>query len=248
MSNFWRKKEIVFEVGAGAHIRNTIVEAIALSAEEDGCLITFDFNEVRVSVRKDSSPDLIFRDWHRALHHYIDPNVGPYPNLVLTDEEKENDNQVEAKNERRRQELQAEYEAQAKAKRNALEAKLKGAPPMEESNPDAWEEAMLANRDPYGGAVITYAQRWARLMQVEISNGKTLEEVASATSHEADLEGITGFMFGAAVTMLARCWKHGEQLRRWHNLDTQIGNEGELANENGGVLNPALLSIQLNDE
>jgi len=32
-------------------------------------------------------------------------------------------------------------------------------------------------------------------------------------------------------------------LRRWHNKENQIGTEGDKANESGGVLNPALLSI-----
>jgi len=50
-------------------------------------------------------------------------------------------------------------------------------------------------------------------------------------------------MYGASVSVLAKCWEHGEQLRRWHNLKTQLGNEGEKANEKGGVLNPALLNI-----
>jgi hypothetical protein len=36
-----------------------------------------------------------------------------------------------------------------------------------------------------------------------------------------------------------------EELRRWHNLRTQIGDEGEKANEDGGVLNPALLRVGL---
>ena len=43
--------------------------------------------------------------------------------------------------------------------------------------------------------------------------------------------------------MLAQCGVHGEALRRWHNRDTQIGTEGDKANESGGVLNPALLTI-----
>jgi hypothetical protein len=37
----------------------------------------------------------------------------------------------------------------------------------------------------------------------------------------------------------------GEELRRWHNKDVQIGDEGEKANETpGAVLNPALLTIK----
>ena len=53
----------------------------------------------------------------------------------------------------------------------------------------------------------------------------------------------SGFQYGAAVTTLAACWEHGDELRRWHNLKSQIGNEGEKANESGGVLNPAILNI-----
>ncbi len=52
-----------------------------------------------------------------------------------------------------------------------------------------------------------------------------------------------GFMYGTAVSILSQTWKHGEQLRRWHNKETQIGNEGDIANEKGGTLNPALLTI-----
>ena len=59
---------------------------------------------------------------------------------------------------------------------------------------------------------------------------------AEEASHIADTEGITGFQYGCAVGILSQVWVHGEKLRRWHNLDRQIGNEGELANEKGGVM------------
>lgn len=73
--------------------------------------------------------------------------------------------------------------------------------------------------------------------------GATVIDCAKAASHEADVEAITGFMYGCAVSILAKAWKHGDELRRWHNLDTQIGTEGEAANASGGTLNPALLTI-----
>ena len=130
-----------------------------------------------------------------------------------------------------------------------VNAKLQNAPKIElaDEAQDTWQEYFRLNTDPYGRAACTYAERWARLMQLEMSHGRPLADVADATSHEADLEGITGFMYGCAVSMLARCWKHGEELRRWHNLKTQIGTEGVKANETGGVLNPALLSIDLGE-
>lgn len=89
-----------------------------------------------------------------------------------------------------------------------------------------------------------YAEKWADLMEARIAAGQTVEQCAKQTSNEADTEGITVFMYGCAVSILSQAWEHGEELRRWHNRDTQIGTEGDEANERGGVLNPALLSIQ----
>lgn len=99
--------------------------------------------------------------------------------------------------------------------------------------------------DFYGQGVFRYAERWADMMESEMAAGKKLEEIAKETSHQADGEGITGFMYGCAASILAQCWEHGEELRRWHNLDTQIADEGEKANESGGILNPAIMSIEV---
>lgn len=109
---------------------------------------------------------------------------------------------------------------------------------------EAWDRWFAAQGgDGYGEAVFHYAKRWAEQMEARIDAGEKLEAVAKEESHKADTEGITGFMYGTAVSALAHLWVHGEALRRWHNLDIQTKNEGELANETGGVLNPATLSI-----
>lgn len=110
-----------------------------------------------------------------------------------------------------------------------------------------WQRCRDNNKDPYGNAVNEYAARWATQMEARMAGGEQLAAIAKETSHTADTEGITGFMYGAAVSTLAAVWAHGGELRRWHNLDTQIGNEGERANQSGGVLNPALLSIGMPD-
>ena len=102
----------------------------------------------------------------------------------------------------------------------------------------------LNNADPYGAGIISFAERWAGLMESGIEQGKKIADIARATSSAADTEGITGFMYGEAASTLATFWEHGEELRRWHNLDTQIGNEGEKANAEGGTLNPACLIVR----
>lgn len=110
----------------------------------------------------------------------------------------------------------------------------------------AWQKRVAANQDPYGKIAIEYAERWANLMEQRMAEGNDLDSIADNASREADTVGITGFIYGAAVQALATSWEHGEQLRRWHNLKTQIHNEGERANESGGALNPAVLNILLN--
>lgn len=120
---------------------------------------------------------------------------------------------------------------------------MTGLPEFKLKDDAAWKEGLANNQDPYGSGIYRYAAKWASLMERELLAGKKLTDIAKATSHKADEEGITGFMYGAAVSVLSLCWEHGEELRRWHNLDTQIGTEGERANESGGVLNPAALLI-----
>jgi hypothetical protein len=117
---------------------------------------------------------------------------------------------------------------------------------MQVRDEDKWKQYETVNDDPYGKCCVDYARAWAEAMEEKLAAGSTVADCAKATSHEVDQRpefGITGFMYGAAVSMLALCWEHGEELRRWHNLDTQIGDEGAKANETGGVLNPALLNI-----
>lgn len=121
-------------------------------------------------------------------------------------------------------------------------------PPMRFKSPEVaklWEEWLGNQKSAYGKAVFCYASEWATRMEALLDNQESVKNIAEKTSREADTEGITGFMYGQAVCLLARCWLYGEELRRWHNLETQLGNEGEIANENGGVLNPAVLNVRI---
>jgi hypothetical protein len=110
-----------------------------------------------------------------------------------------------------------------------------------ESLKEDYKKAYNLNSDSYSRRCFTYAEDWADAMEYEISLGNTIESCAQSTSHEADTDGITGFMYGAAVNILSKFWECGETLRLWHNINCQIHSEGEAANKSGGVLNPALL-------
>lgn len=103
-----------------------------------------------------------------------------------------------------------------------------------------YKEAYDNNLDAYGHAIFTYAERWAELMEKDIEqSGKVDESIclhAQDRSREADTEGITGYMYGCAVSILAGAWEYGEPLRIWHNA--QYNHNGE------GVVNPAVLHIR----
>lgn len=147
---------------------------------------------------------------------------------------------------------------------------------MKLANPDRWEEYVAANPLPegcgpepedwppyaemteaqrsagYGAIVIIAAGRWMDAMEDELADtDETVAGVAERCFREVNQDlgssGLTGFQYGVAASMLAEVWEHGEELRRWHNLATQLGTEGERANESGGVLNPALLNIEVDE-
>jgi hypothetical protein len=242
-------KEIVLDVITG-EITQTIREAIEVSGtygwtdfDYKGALVKFDFNGVMVSVQTDSDPELIHRDWLRALNGYIDKAVGPYPNPVLTDEEKESDARIEAKNETRRQEWRDEANARHAEAVKTLEETLKDAPAIELSDESAWQESVRINSgSPYGNGVVVFAERWARIMQVKLEAGEKLEDIADASTREADVDGITGFMYGCAVSLLAQTWKHGRELNRWHNKQYGVDEDAE------GTVNPAVLTLSMTSD
>ncbi len=228
----------------GNEITSTIKTAIA-DAKANGDECKFDFNGVTVVVSGASDPELIYRDWSRGLSGYLgnNPTIGPYPKPQLSDAEKASDAEIKSANDKKAAERQAEYAKKQAAKTITLQGALSMAGPIELIDEKTWNKCKEKNSDPYGGRCVRFAEEWARLMQTRIANGETVSECAEELSRLADDDGITGFMYGASVSMLAKCWKHGEELRIWHNKETQIGTEGDAANQNDGVLNPAVFSI-----
>jgi len=110
---------------------------------------------------------------------------------------------------------------------------------MKLKDAEAWKMWVNNNQDSYGSGIIRYAERWADLIEERMGQGATLDDVAKEESHKADTEGITGFMYGAAVSVLASCWEHGEELRLWHNEDYGVSR----STEGNGVVNPAIMTI-----
>ncbi len=210
-----------YEPSAGESLQEACRKATRLALDCDGDVM-FEFNDQHLTATPTSSAD-------KLAQSYLDECDRAHKAWLESPEYAAQ---------------QVEQERKQQEKDAALTEALAVCPPrLTVRDAVAWQSWQANNTDPYGAGIMSYAERWGRLMEGALSRGEKLESVAESTSHLADNDGLTGFMYGAAVSVLAKVWVHGEDLRRWHNLKTQIKDEGERANASGGVLNPALLHI-----
>lgn len=198
-------------------------------------IVEFDFNEIKCLVDKDTNLEWLYRDYANAWlmeWNIVGPDCLPqYEPEVAQELEKRNKLQDEKEAQR-----QKEQEKEDKKERSSFEEKVKGVE-IELLDAAKWGNYKKINTDPYGACCVEYAEGWAKLMQVELSKGIKLIDCASSTSFELGFLGITGFMYGCAVSMLSECWKHGEELRKWHNKEYGVSEDKK------GVVNPAILTF-----
>lgn len=84
---------------------------------------------------------------------------------------------------------------------------------VKEEAKEDFKNFMLKNvEDDYSFAVLSFAIRWATAMEKEMKKGKNVSEIAKQTVEEADIEGITGYMYEFAVRILINFWEYGKQL------------------------------------
>lgn len=211
-----------YEPLGGDSITHTAEEMVKL-ANFTGQPVTAMFNDIPLDTAPGGDPDGIVRSY--------------------TEEMERQRQEYEASPEyaKRQQEMKERDEQKARDLTAAL-ASAPATPTMRDE--EGWQKSVEANKDGgYSEAVMIFADQWARIMEAKVAAGAKIEECADEACGVANNVGLTGFQYGCAVSILSQCWTHGEALRVWHNLKTQIGTEGEKANESGGVLNPALLSV-----
>jgi hypothetical protein len=119
-------------------------------------------------------------------------------------------------------------------------------------DPGAWPDHLPQDQmgDGYAACIIVAARLWMDEMETALTVvgpsfgvDTVAREAYLRVDRRLGVWGLTAFQYGAAAETVAKCWERGEEFRRWFNLDTQLGDEGERANESGGILNPALLRI-----
>ena len=241
---------IGMSTSCGDHIQNVAEKAKETVLYRNGVLhidntiIYFDFNDIKCLVDKDTNIDWLIRDYMNA--HVMEwKQIGPaclevYEPEVLAELDRRRKAQEE------KQEIEsAAYRAKEDTERKLFEEKVKGIEVeiIDQKEYDDWKDNQKGEGRGYGLACFAYAEGWAKLLQKEfaernIENPDVTCMVAHAEncSKQVDFMGITGAMYGMAVAILAKCWKHGEALRKWHNK--------EWGHENSeGVVNPAMFTI-----
>src|SRR6185437_14201377 len=206
-------KNLVLKTLAGQHFDSAAKKAQQTATDSQN--VEFDFNGIKCVVSKSTNLKWLSRDYTNSFTmewKTIGPDcVEKYsPEIESEFKTKKEVRDIES------QRIAAEYAAKDKSEKQTFEDSVKGIE-MEFSDKKAWEEGLYKNSDPYGAACYEYAEGWAKLMQKEIALGKTVRECADETQKGLGFMGITGFMYGAAVSVLSKCWKYGEELRKWHN-------------------------------
>lgn len=106
-----------------------------------------------------------------------------------------------------------------------------------------WNECVENNKDAYGKCCVDVARQVMKILDDEPGDFDPHTIICRADD-ETKAGGITGFMAGMVSSIVSQCHSRGEEFRHKWNKDVQIGNEGDKANEEGGVLNPALLNVE----
>lgn len=210
---------------------------VAKNAKElakDHSEVDFDFNGINCAVSKDTDLDLLYK-YYSDAHVMEWVAVGPN---CLAEYEPEVDKELRKRREANDKKWAAEKEEmhrKDKEQRELFTSKTENIQ-LDLIDADGFEKNKAKNIDTYGACIFEYATGWAKLMQVEISKGAELKDIASETSFQLGFLGISGFMYGAAVNVLSHYWKHGEELKNWHN--------GKYNHNGPGVVNPALLTVK----
>ena len=132
--------------------------------------------------------------------------IGGRTYFYRTEEEQEEEDRK--LRERLKQERKTEEKTFRAAPKEPL-APFKVKPGKEEE----WKVALRSNsQDPYSYACMRLAAKWASLMEKALAAGESVADCHERLEMEADTEGMTGFMHGAARATLREFWAHGWKL------------------------------------
>lgn len=188
---------ITFRVHAGTSILQACQQALKMAGEAKKA-VTFDFNDVQLVAEPLADEDQSSRAATMAQGYLEEcrQRAEAYSNSE-EGQAAEDASRVRA--------------AQAVSVYEAAMAKAPAQPLLKD--PDLWEQAATNNQDPLGARVMKFAHDWAVLMEARMAEGESLPDVIEECGRIADYDGITGFMYACAKSLLVQAWEHGAALQ-----------------------------------
>lgn len=104
------------------------------------------------------------------------------------------------------------------------------------------------NKDPYGKCCVDVAREVMEMLDKPEYKDFDPSDIINKADANINAGGITGFMAGCVAQIVSACHSRGEEFRKKWNIKYQLQTEGEEANKGKGVLNPALLNINMKEE
>ncbi|MDO5387355.1 MAG: hypothetical protein Q4F75_08840, partial [Pseudomonadota bacterium] len=185
---------LTVEAMYGDCVTDTIKRMIALSKKKNQPVQTT-FNGATFSVTAETTPEEAYALWEKTMNDNYEAYRNSPEGIKAAAEQKA----------REEKKIKDDAEVDELVKDEVLEL----------TAPKCWEHSVEINKDAYGASVIRYAERWGKLMQVEMKNRKTeilTKEIQDATQFKADNEGMSGFSWSCGRNILIQCWKYGDQL------------------------------------
>lgn len=109
--------------------------------------------------------------------------------------------------------------------------------PVKETAMTDWENCKRLNSgESYSRAIIRYTILWVQYMEYLTKKyGMEMSEIWDRCSDLANVDGVTGFMYGAAASIISRVWQSGEEFRKCYNSKWNYSG--------AGTVNPAMLAV-----
>ena len=109
--------------------------------------------------------------------------------------------------------------------------------PVKETAISDWETYKRVNSgESYGRGIIRYATTWVQYMEYLTKKyGMKMSEIWDRCSDLANVDGVTGFMYGAAASIISQVWQFGEEFRKCYNSKWNYSG--------AGTVNPAMLAV-----
>lgn len=185
---------------------------------QDESIAEFDFNGITCYVSKDTNLTDLHRDYCNSFAMGW-KKVGPICDAEYSPTVQAELSQKKTERDEEQRKSQAEHDIRVAAAKAKSNIKVSGVE-FELADPEGWKKSRAANKDGYGAAILDFAEDWAKLMQVEISKGKTIDEVAHIASEEVDkYAGVSGYMYSTARNFLTQVWAHREEFKAWAEKD-----------------------------